>query len=136
MQPVVAAAGNLWGEGMTSMDERHGELLPGSHACVGCGGMTFRKREDALCPRCAFDAESLIERIELDGLSRDLQLITEFEAYYRQREQDRKRLRRLGGPVFARRPALDPAAREHADFSREQPEFASDAFWSELRRAG
>jgi hypothetical protein len=111
------------------MDERRGNLLPGSQACVGCGGMTFRKREDALCPRCAFEAESLIERIELDGLDRDLQLITEFEAYYRQREQHRRRFERLSGPVFAERS-------DH-DLGRRQPgAFAPDPFWAELRETG
>lgn len=110
------------------MDERQGELLPGSQECVGCGGMTFRKREDALCPRCAFDAESLIERIELEGLDRDLRLITEFEAYYRQREEQKRRFQRLGGPIFAGSPGI----------ASERPavEFAPDAFWSELRSAG
>jgi hypothetical protein len=111
------------------MDERHGELLPGSQACIGCGGLTFRQREDALCPRCAFDTESLIERIELDGLNRDLQLITEFEAYYRQREESRTRFKQLGGPVFDRRPVLEPTAREPL-------ELRPDPFWAELRDAG
>jgi hypothetical protein len=60
--------------------------LPGSRTCVGCGGLTFRNREDGLCPRCAFQAESLIEQIELDGLERDLALMTRFEAYCRQRD--------------------------------------------------
>lgn len=110
------------------MDMRRDELLPGSHACVGCGGLTFRQREDALCPRCAFEAESLIERIELDGLDRDLELITQFEAYYQQREVHRKRFRRLAGPVFARRPVLDP-------ISREAPDFTPDPFWAALRDA-
>ena len=110
------------------MDERREDLLPGSHECVGCGGMTFRRRDDALCPRCAFDAESLIERIELDGLSRDLQLLTEFEAYYCQREEQRKRLKKLAGPVFGRRPVLDPISRAPVDFS-------PDPFWSALRDA-
>jgi hypothetical protein len=111
------------------MDDRQGELLPGSQQCVGCGGMTFRRREDALCPRCAFDAESLIERIELDGMDRDLQLITEFEAYYRQREQHRRRFERLSGPVFAERS-------DH-DLGRRKPlAFAPDPFWAELRETG
>lgn len=110
------------------MDLHGGELLPGSHECVGCGGLTFRQRDDALCPRCAFEAETLIERIELDGLEHDLQLITEFDAYYRQREEQRKRLRRLSGPVFARRPVLDPAGRERAPFTH-------DAAWLHARDA-
>jgi hypothetical protein len=110
------------------MDLRREELLPGSHTCVGCGGLTFRQREDALCPRCAFEAESLIERIELDGLDRDLELITQFEAYYQQREVHKKRFKTLAGPVFARRPVLDPISREAADFS-------PDPFWSALRDA-
>lgn len=95
------------------------ELLPGSHACLGCNGLTFRSREDGLCPRCAFEAESLIERIELDGLGRDLALLVEFDAYYRQREEYRKRLRRLASPVFSRRPVLDPAGRERVPFTSE-----------------
>lgn len=111
------------------MDQHGGELLPGSHGCVGCGGLTFRQREDLLCPRCAFEAETLIERIELDGLAHDLQLITEFEAYYRQREEHRKRLRRLGTPVFARRPVLDPAGRERLPFQH-------DPSWLHARDAG
>lgn len=110
------------------MNEHHGELLPGSRECVGCGGMTFRTREDALCPRCAFDAEALIERIELDCLDHDLQLLTQFDAYYRQREEHRARFQRLSGPVFAHRSALDPDCREPISFT-------PDAFWSELRRA-
>ena len=111
------------------MDDRHEALLPGSHECVGCGGLTFRQRQDALCPRCAFEAESLIERIELDGLAHDLQLMTEFDAYYRQREEQRKRFKKLGGPVFGRRPVLDPIAREPI-------ELKPDPFWSALRDAG
>jgi hypothetical protein len=110
------------------MDLRRDELLPGSHACVGCGGLTFRQREDALCPRCAFEAESLIERIELDGLSNDLELITRFEAYYQQREVQRKRFKRLAAPVFARRPVLDPIRRAPVVFT-------PDPFWSSLRDA-
>ena len=110
------------------MDDRHEMLLPGSHECVGCGGLTFRQRDDGLCPRCAFEAESLIERIELDGLDRDLELITQFEAYYRQREEHKKRFQRLAGPVFARRPVLDPISREPAVFT-------PDPFWASLRDA-
>lgn len=63
-----------------------GFQLPGSHICLGCGGLTFRNREDALCPRCAYRAEDLIEQIELEALDRDLNLMTEFEAYCRQRD--------------------------------------------------
>ena len=110
------------------MDDRHEETLPGSRSCVGCGGLTFRQRGDALCPRCAFDAESLIERIELDGMNRDLQLITEFEAYYRQREEQRTRFKRLAGPVFGRRPVLDSISRGPIDLG-------PDPFWAELRDA-
>jgi hypothetical protein len=113
------------------MYDRRGDLLPGSQECVGCGGMTFRRREDALCPRCAFDAEALIERIELDCLDHDLQLITEFEAYYRRREQDRERYGELARrPVFARRAAPFAAG------DREPVAFTPDAFWLELRKAG
>ena len=108
-------------------DDRQ-QMLPGSRTCVGCGGLTFRQRDDSLCPRCAFETESLIERIELDGIDRDLQLITEFEAYYRAREEQRKRFKRLGGPIFARRPVLDPAGRDRAPFT-------PDPFWAELRDA-
>lgn len=111
------------------METPRNDLIPGSRECVGCGGLTFRQREDALCPRCAFEAESLIERIEVDGLHDDLRLITEFEAYYRQREEQRKRFKKLGGPVFARRPVLDPAGRERQPFDR-------DAFWTTMRDAG
>ncbi|MCW2921243.1 MAG: hypothetical protein JWL76_1117 [Thermoleophilia bacterium] len=111
------------------MDDRHEALLPGSHECVGCGGLTFRQREDALCPRCAFEAESLIERIELDGLAHDLQLMTEFDAYYRQREEQRKRFKKLGGNVFGKRPALDPVARPPIDLTPAP-------FWLGLRDAG
>lgn len=110
------------------MDDRQEELLPGSRACVGCGGLTFRQRDDGLCPRCAFEAESLIERIELDGLDHDLELMTRFEAYYQQREVHRQRFRRLAGAVFGHRPSLDPQDREPAAF-------APDAFWAALRDA-
>jgi len=108
------------------MTDHRDELLPGSHECVGCGGLTFRQREDALCPRCAFEAERLIERIELDGLSRDLELMTEFEAYYAQREVQRTRFRKLASPVFARKPLLDSVGRD------DQP-FRTDPFWTTLR---
>jgi hypothetical protein len=104
------------------------EGLPGSHTCVGCGGLTFRQREDALCPRCAFETEQLMETIEIAGLDRDLELMTEFDAYYSQRDADRARFKRLGGPVFARRPVLDPAARARTPFE-------VDAFWTHLRDA-
>lgn len=98
------------------MDAFASDSIPGSHECVGCSGLTFRQRPDGLCPRCAFEAESLIERIEVDGLHEDLRLITEFDAYYRQREEQRKRFKRLGGPVFARRPIIDPGGRDHQPF--------------------
>jgi hypothetical protein len=65
--------------------------LPGSRHCVGCEGLTFRNRADGLCPRCAFEAEHLIEQIELDGLERDLTLMTRFEAYCRARDEARAR---------------------------------------------
>ncbi len=124
------AAGTSGGRGQL-MDDRQEALLPGSHVCVGCGGLTFRQREDALCPRCAFEAESLIERIELDGLDRDLQLITEFDAYYRQREEQKQRFQKLGGPVFGRRPTInDPAQRESSIT------FVAAPFWANLRDAG
>lgn len=116
------------------MDEHQGELLPGSRDCVGCHGLTFRMRDDGLCPRCAFEAESLIERIELDGMSRDLQLMTEFDAYYRQREEHRKRFARLGAtPVFSHKPFLDPVGRP--PFSFAPLTFAPDPFLGELRDA-
>jgi hypothetical protein len=98
------------------MDVSGSESIPGSHHCVGCAGLTFRQRPDGLCPRCAFEAESLIERIEVEGLYDDLRLITEFDAYYRQREEQRKRFKKLGGPVFARRPVLDPGGRDRQPF--------------------
>ncbi len=118
------------------MDDRRGELLPGSQECVGCGGMTFRRREDALCPRCAFDAEALIERIELDCLDRDLQLITEFEAYYRQRERQRERFERVARrPVFGERTPIERPMGETSVDEHQPSIFAPDAFWSQLRRA-
>lgn len=115
---------------MSFDDQEAADLLPGSHTCVGCGGMTFRKRDDALCPRCAFDAEALIERIELDCIDRDLQLITEFEAYYRQREVTSERLRTFKRPVFADR------ANRHDLAARNEAAFERDPFWTELRDAG
>lgn len=109
------------------MNERESELLPGSQSCVGCGGMTFRQRADVLCPSCAFNAEALIERIELDSLSSDLQLITEFEAYYQQRERHRKRFMQAQHSVF-------PQCTEISRSRTEQP-FRPDPFWTELREA-
>ncbi|MCW2948989.1 MAG: hypothetical protein JWN41_2 [Thermoleophilia bacterium] len=70
-----------------------------------------------------------MEGIEIAGLDRDLNLLTEFEAYYRQRDEERKRFKRLGGPVFARRPVIDPAGRKRAPFE-------VDPFWTQLRDAG
>ena len=69
---------------------------------MGCGGLTFRNRDDGLCPRCAYQAENLIEQIELESLERDLTLITRFEAYYRQRELARTTGRGVafGEPLF------------------------------------
>ena len=61
-----------------------------------------------------------MERIELDSLHRDLQLMTEFEAYYRQREEQRKRFKRQAAPVFARRPVLDPFSRPSTDISADE----------------
>jgi hypothetical protein len=93
--------------------------------------MTFRQRSDGLCPRCAFDAEQLIERIELDGLSRDLQLITEFEAYYRKREEQRERLAALGEPLRTS-PSITGVP---LDANRPESPFARDPFWTETRTA-
>jgi hypothetical protein len=61
--------------------------LPGSRVCVGCRGLTFRQREDGLCPRCAHHAEQLMEEIEIESMNRDLALITRFEAYCTWRER-------------------------------------------------
>lgn len=55
--------------------------------------------------------------------------MTRFDAYYRQREEQRKRFKKLAGPVFARRPVLDPISRPPADFTR-------DPFWSSMRDVG
>ena len=68
-----------------SMLDDHGHM-PGSHDCVGCGNLTFRRRADDLCPRCAWQAEQLMEQIELDSLTRDLSLITRYEAACWQRD--------------------------------------------------
>lgn len=85
--------------------------MPGSKACVGCGGLTFRNRDDQLCPRCAYEAELLIEQIELDCLEHDLALITEFEAYCCKRDLARARQLAFGKPLFeharTQRPALE-----------------------------
>lgn len=81
--------------------------LPGAQACIGCQGLTFRNREDQLCPRCAYQAEHLIEQIELDLLNRDLSLMTQFEAYYRQRELGQP-AGEVDAPVFDRTPFGDP----------------------------
>ncbi len=62
---------------------------PGSHACVGCGCPTYRNRDDGLCPRCAWHAESLIEQIELASLDRDLTLLAQFEAFCQARDAAR-----------------------------------------------
>ena len=77
--------------------------LPGSRHCVGCGGLTFRNRDDGLCPRCAFEAEHLIEQIELESLDHDLALMTRFEAYCRQRDLARQRAV-AAAPVFSNAP--------------------------------
>ena len=105
------------------------DALPGSRTCVGCHGLTFRRASDGLCPRCAFEAEHLIERIEIDSLNRDLALITEFEAYYQKREEHRLRLAQIGGPVF---PPFEPY--EH-DQRTESP-FSRDSRWREFRHTG
>ena len=94
------------------------EDLPGSRACVGCHGLTFRSRGDGLCPRCAFNAESLIEQVELDALDRDLSLMTQFEAYYQARSE-----RREGPPLVAAPAPTLPAARVR-DAARPRRPFA------------
>lgn len=83
-------------------------MLPGSRECVGCHGLTFRNRSDGLCPRCAFQAESLIEQIELDSLERDLALITEFEAYCRQRDEINRPATPLSGVMLDERGSGSP----------------------------
>lgn len=112
------------------MDAHQDPQLPGSRSCVGCHGTTFRQRDDGLCPRCAFDAECLIERIEVDGLHRDLQLMTEFDAYYRQREEQRERASNVSsGNVFAR-------DRQESTLSRRPwPALQQDPFWASFREA-
>lgn len=85
-------------------------LLPGSRFCVGCSHITFRKRNDGLCPKCAWQAEQLIEQIELDSLEQDLATITRFEAYCHQRLTGDAVLRPTAGQSFKgpwpdRRPA-------------------------------
>lgn len=110
------------------MDAGHEELLPGSHTCVGCGGLTFRRREDHLCPRCAFEAEQLIERIELDGLDRDLELMARFDAYYQRRAAHQASAHVLPFPLFGETAVRDSLVRPAA-------EFMPDPFWQELREA-
>lgn len=79
--------------------------LPGSRHCVGCNGLTFRNRGDGLCPRCAYQAENLIEQIEIESISRDLALMSQFEAYCRQRDLAGAGATRpgfaFGDPLFA-----------------------------------
>ena len=75
-----------------SRDDR---ALPGSSFCVGCRHMTFRQRADGLCPRCAWEAEQLIEQIELSALADDLATLVSFEAYCRTRDT---RVRESGPP--------------------------------------
>jgi len=86
--------------------------LPGSRHCVGCGGLTFRNRDDGLCPRCAFEAEHLIEQIELDGLDHDLGLMMKFEAYCRQRDLAAERTT----PVFGAAPLWAQSRRADRPF--------------------
>lgn len=102
--------------------------LPGSRSCVGCGGLTFRNREDGLCPRCAFQAESLIEQIELDGLDHDLNLMSRFEAYCNERD-----LAAAEPPVAARRPfehRQQPVDGRRRPFAGREPDFPA-ASWYE-----
>lgn len=89
--------------------------LPGSRHCVGCGGLTFRNRDDRLCPRCAFEAEHLIEQIELECLDHDLALMTRFEAYCRQRDLARQRT----SGVFAGTPLWHGSQRAQRPFDTE-----------------
>ena len=63
------------------------------------------------------------------GLDRDLRLITEFEANYRERERIRTRLRAVGGPVFSHEHQLDTP-------HRTPPPFSADPFCSTLRKTG
>jgi hypothetical protein len=104
--------------------------LPGSRTCVGCNGLTFRNREDGLCPRCAFQAESLIEQIELEGLEHDLALMTRFEAYCTQRDRATAE-REARALVFAGTGArVDAPAREHPFGAARTPDFP--AAWRRL----
>lgn len=95
--------------------------MPGAQGCVGCGGLTFRNRQDGLCPRCAYQAEHLIEQIEIDSLERDLSLLTRFEAYYRQREE----LRATGDPTAVPTPLGDPVPA--AQVATDEPDSAAEA---------
>lgn len=49
--------------------------------CVGCQAITFRNRGDGLCPRCAYEAEQLVERIEIAMLDADLDLLVRLDAW-------------------------------------------------------
>ncbi len=69
------------------MSDNH---VPGGMCCSSCDSITFRARADGLCPACALRIEKMIEEIELEGMERDLILISRFEAYCVKREQQRR----------------------------------------------
>lgn len=101
--------------------------LPGSRHCVGCGGLTFRNRDDRLCPRCAFEAEHLIEQIELESLDNDLALMTRFEAYCRQRD--------LAGNAPARARVFGSSSSSMSGTQREVRPFDSGGSFTHPRSA-
>ena len=86
--------------------------------------MTFRNRQDGLCPRCAWQAEHLIEQIELESLEHDLALITAFEGYCHQRDE----AARVPSPLALGEPLFEPRRMQRKPFDlgplwskRDQP---------------
>jgi hypothetical protein len=56
--------------------------MPGGHRrCIGCTSITFRNRDDQLCPKCAFETERLVEQVELAMLDDDLALLVRLDAW-------------------------------------------------------
>jgi hypothetical protein len=85
----------MWGYGMGPPWENdhpysdrdfHGRSGPPARTCTGCRAPLWRNNSDPLCARCAAGVENLIERIEIDSIGSDLDLLVAFEAYCHRRE--------------------------------------------------
>jgi hypothetical protein len=65
-------------------DRYDGYGRPGGASCLRCLALTWRPQR--ICSPCTGELERMIERIEIDSIEADLELLVRFEAYCHARQ--------------------------------------------------